>query len=166
MPLDHSAVYINWELEVGRFSQCIARSDGYCGHLLRRLPRCFQREKTHPMCLIEVARRISEATCSHDFIYSVTTLFAQLRLYLLATPCAKDRRVQDHRDLNHPIAEPCGKSLLPGLVDRQKCMAQSEVELLDESCNERREQRQICDALSPRRRVEGPPPGNQRTRAA
>src|SRR5262245_33934807 len=37
------------------------------------------------MRLIYAARRVSEATGSYDFIYSVTTLFAQLRLYLLRT---------------------------------------------------------------------------------
>src|SRR5262245_47025517 len=45
----------------------------------------FQREKSHPMRLIYAARRVSEATDSYDFIYSVTTLFTQLRLYLLRT---------------------------------------------------------------------------------
>ena len=37
------------------------------------------------MRLIYAARRVSEVTGSYDFIYSVTTLFAQLRLYLLRT---------------------------------------------------------------------------------
>ena len=37
------------------------------------------------MHLIDVTRRVPKATGSHDFIYSVTTLFAQLRLYLLGT---------------------------------------------------------------------------------
>jgi hypothetical protein len=50
-------------------------------------------------------QRITERTTfSHDFIYTVTTLFAQLRLYLLGTPCAKDRRVEDHGNLNYPAA--------------------------------------------------------------
>jgi hypothetical protein len=37
------------------------------------------------MRLIDAAQRVSEATDSYDFIYSVTTLSAQLRLYLLST---------------------------------------------------------------------------------
>jgi hypothetical protein len=35
--------------------------------------------------LIDTAQWVSEATDSYDFIYSVTTLFTQLRLYLLGT---------------------------------------------------------------------------------
>jgi hypothetical protein len=87
-------------------------------------------------------------TCSHDFIYTVTTLFTQLRLYLLGTPGAQDSRVQDHRRLNHPVAELCGKSLLPGIVDRHESMAQGEVKLLDESHNEGRQQRRSDPAES------------------
>jgi hypothetical protein len=37
------------------------------------------------MRLIDAAHRVSVATDSYDFIYSVTTLFAQLRLYLIDT---------------------------------------------------------------------------------
>src|SRR6266540_1528814 len=83
-----------------------------------------------------------------DFIPELPTLFPSYRLYSHGTPGAKDRRVQDHRSLNHPVAELCGKSLLPGLVDRHESMAQGEVKLLDESHNEGRQQRRSDPAES------------------
>jgi hypothetical protein len=75
-------------------------------------------------------------TCSHDFIYTVTTLFAQLQLYLLGTPSAEDRRIEDHRYLNRPVAKLCGESLLSRPIDSHESVPQSEVELLDESRDE------------------------------
>src|SRR5262249_22981702 len=83
-----------------------------------------------------------------DFITELLTLLPGYRLYSLRTPGAKDRRVQDHRRLNHPVAELCGESLLPGLVDRHESMAQGEVKLLDESHNEGRQQRRSDPAES------------------
>jgi hypothetical protein len=68
------------------------------------------------MRLIDAAQRVSEATDSYDFIYSVTTLFAQLRLYLLGTPGAQDSRVQDHGDLYRSVAHSRCEPLHSGFV--------------------------------------------------
>jgi hypothetical protein len=79
-------------------------------------------------------------TCSHDFIYTVTTLFAQLRLYLLNTPGAKDSRVENHGDLYHSAAQTGDKPLLPRFVDRRQAMPQCKIELFHEARYEDRQE--------------------------
>jgi len=66
-------------LELERFNRCFKRKGGDGGRPLRRLPRCFQQEKTHPMRLIDAAWHVSETTGSRDFIHSVLSLFARYK---------------------------------------------------------------------------------------
>src|SRR5262245_10877431 len=98
-------------------------------HVLKtvHIPFPYRNDETGKICEAPLCEEVVT-----DFITELLTLLPSYRLYSLRTPGAKDRRVQDHRRLNHPVAELCGESLLPGLVDRHESMAQGEVKLLDE----------------------------------
>ena len=91
-----------------------------------------------------------QTTCSHDFIYTVTTLFTQLRLYLLSTVGAEYCRVEYHRCLNDSVAEKGEKALLACLVGRREAVTKYEVKPLDECDDQKRqaEGRGITNALT------------------
>ena len=79
-------------------------------------------------------------TFSHDFIYTVTTLFTQLRLYLLGTPGAQDGGVERHGDLERAIRQFRQQPLRPRFVGGRQSMPQREIELLHKTDDEDRQQ--------------------------
>src|SRR5262249_17765850 len=125
-----SAVLINTKSDLERFSQSFARRGGGCGCTLLReeaeaadalFDYCqdvIQREKTRPMYLIDAALQVSEVPASHDFIYTVTTLFTRYRRRnepmhydtepqrLLSPPCPRAGRTAAASERRRPKSHP------------------------------------------------------------